>query len=243
MMAAGMAIPERLIPTPVMKNYKWKDTSLISLDLTVGVQEGSATKGSEVISKHSGSAGSIAFVHGQQLAAAASGKELEGFDLFGVIKETGVVRAGNSVDGGLLLAKVCFPHLVFFPPQDDEGLAEFYNDYFPYPLYRDEKLDFYRAFEDGKITDSMSWSSILKPWKIYKEFKGMGKRLTKKNIKGNYKGEGLKSGGIVIFDASGTPQYAYKEQTGYELDMDDLLSAAQAVRDGVTTSANSSSEL
>ena len=62
MMAAGMAVPERLLPTPVMKNYKWKSTSLLPLDLTIGVQEGTAKKGSEIISKHSGSAGSIAFV-------------------------------------------------------------------------------------------------------------------------------------------------------------------------------------
>ena len=116
-------------------------------------------------------------------------------------------------------------------------MAEFYNEYFPYPLYKDENLDFYRAFGDGKFTDGMSWTSILKPWKIYKEFKGMGKRLAKKNITGNYKGEGLKTGGIIIFGTDGTPQYAYKEQTGFELDMEDLFAAAQAVRDGVTTSA------
>ena len=61
-MAAGMAVPERLAPTPVMKNYKWKDASLLPLDLTVGVQEGSAAKGSDVISENSGPAGSIALV-------------------------------------------------------------------------------------------------------------------------------------------------------------------------------------
>jgi hypothetical protein len=62
MMAAGMAVPERLIPTPTMASYRWKDTSLIPLDLTVGVQEGTAKRGSDVIAQHSGSAGSIAFV-------------------------------------------------------------------------------------------------------------------------------------------------------------------------------------
>ena len=149
----------------------------------------------------------------------------------------------------MLSTMICFFELLellpyfFFSPKDDEGLAEFYNDYFPYPLYRDENLDFYRAFGDGKITDNMSWTSILKPWKIYKEFKGLGKRMTKKNIQGNYKGEGLKTGGIIIFGADGTPQYAYKEKTGYELDMDDLYAAAQAVRDGVSSSSTSSPEL
>ena len=61
--------------------------------------------------------------------------------------------------------------------------------------------------------------------------------MTKKNIQGNYKGEGLKTGGIIIFGADGKPKFAYKEKTGFELDMDDLFAAAQAVRDGVTTPA------
>jgi hypothetical protein len=122
-------------------------------------------------------------------------------------------------------------------------LIEFHKDYFPFPLYRDEKLDFYRAFGDGKITDNMSWTSIFKPWKIYKEIKGLGKRISKKNITGNYKGEGLKTGGIIIFGADGTPKYAYKEDVGYELDMDDLIAAARAVRYDTTTPLNSSTEL
>jgi hypothetical protein len=49
--------------------------------------------------------------------------------------------------------------------QDDAGLIEFYQDYFTFPLYRDENIFFHRAFGGGKITDNMSWWSLFKPWR------------------------------------------------------------------------------
>jgi AhpC/TSA antioxidant enzyme len=115
--------------------------------------------------------------------------------------------------------------------QDDAGLTEFYQNYFTFPLYRDENLHFYHALGDGKITDNMSWWSLFKPWKLVREMKAMNKRLAKKKISGNLKGEGVKTGGIIIFGADGTAKYAYREVTGYELDMDDIYAAIQAVRD------------
>ena len=68
--------------------------------------------------------------------------------------------------------------------------------------------------------------------------KGVGARLKKKKIQGNYKGEGLKTGGIIIFGSDGAPKYAYPEKTGYELDMEEFLTAVQAVRDGETSPAS-----
>jgi hypothetical protein len=46
-----------------MSKTNWKSSSLIPLDFTpVGVAELSALKGNDVISKHTGTVGSIAFV-------------------------------------------------------------------------------------------------------------------------------------------------------------------------------------
>jgi len=125
--------------------------------------------------------------------------------MFGVVKETGV---------------------------DDEGLRAFQKDHFTFPLYRDENLDFYRAFGDKKITSNMSWSTILNPYKWYKGMKVMGNRLKEKNIEGNMIGEGLKTGGIIVFGKDGEPKYAYPEITGSPLETDDILAALRDVAGG-----------
>mmetsp|Transcript_1987 Transcript_1987/g.5220 ORF Transcript_1987/g.5220 Transcript_1987/m.5220 type:complete len:134 (+) Transcript_1987:567-968(+) len=125
--------------------------------------------------------------------------------MFGVVKETGV---------------------------DDEGLRAFQKDHFTFPLYRDENLDFYRAFGNGKITDSMSWWSLLNPYKLYKSMKAVSKRMKAKNLTGNMVGEGLKTGGIIVFGTDGEPKYAYPEITGSPLESDDLLAALKDVTSG-----------
>ena len=51
-------------------------------------------------------------------------KDLEVFNIFGIIKETGI---------------------------DDEGLVEYYYKYFTYPLYQDKLFAFYQALGNCKI--------------------------------------------------------------------------------------------
>jgi len=127
---------------------------------------------------------------------------LSNFGLFGVVKETGV---------------------------DDEGLRAFQKDHFSYPLYRDLNLDFYRAFGDGKITNHLSWWTILNPYRIYKGMKAVSKRMKSKNLEGNMIGEGLKTGGIIVFGSDGEPKYAYTEITGSALEIDDIVAALKDV--------------
>lgn len=139
--------------------------------------------------------------HGQQLMQlAVKDNSLEGFELFGIIKETAV---------------------------DDEGLTEFYNKYFPFPIYRDVDLKFYQALGDGKISDIFSYNPI----RIFKSFREIGKRIKEKDLEGNYVGEGLKTGGVIVFGADSDPKYMAVEQTGTALDEEALLAAVKAVRD------------
>jgi len=125
---------------------------------------------------------------------------LDGFGIFGLVKEVGV---------------------------DDEGLAEFESNFFPYPLYRDESKTFYNALGLRKMTvKPKSWN----PFKIYRGFKEMLKRLSDKNISGNLVGEGLIQGGIIIFDRNGKARYAYREETGFEVPINDIIAAVRTVK-------------
>jgi hypothetical protein len=184
--------------------------------------------------------------HGLQLSELAAENKLEGFGLFGVIKETGVVSLQQYKRFvfvrfccvGIRLSANIFRfvdgHFLVLCLQDDQGLADFYNKYFKYPLYRDVNLDFYRALGDGKFTDPWTWSTMLNPFKVAREVTQLGKRLKDKGIEGNYVGEGIKTGGIIIFDNNMKPKYMYKEVPGRELELDDILAAVNSMRGGAS---------
>lgn len=108
-----------------------------------------------------------------------------------------------------------------------------FKEHFDYPLYRDENLDFYRAFGDKKITEDISLWSLLNPFKLYRGMKDMGKRMKEKGLEGNLVGEGLKKGGIIVFGSDGEPKYAYPEITGEALEIDDILTALKEVSGAV----------
>ena len=86
---------------------------------------------------------------------------------------------------------------------------------------------FYTALGTRKLAIK-SWN----PFKIWKALRAVGKRLKRKNIKGNLTGEGLVQGGIVIFDREGKARYAYREETGVEVPVEDIVAAVRSVRDG-----------
>jgi len=124
---------------------------------------------------------------------------LLGFELFGVVKETGI---------------------------DDEGLAEFSNTYYgKYPLYCDKSYSLYQALGDRKASGLPSLFTLLTSF-----LDGAWRRVTSKGIKWNGKGEGVVQGGLIIFDAKGKPRYAYKEETGVDLPVQDIVKALEAVR-------------
>ncbi|KAK1742550.1 hypothetical protein QTG54_007115 [Skeletonema marinoi] len=158
------------------------------------VSEAACIDAASVIRQHSGSLGCIAFA----VRRPGEDKPLDGFGLFGVVKEVGV---------------------------DDPGLYDFYNDYFTYPLYKDESQTFYTALGTRKLAIS-TWNPI----KMFRGMRNMSKRLSKKNISGNYKGEGIVQGGIIIFDAAGKARFAYREKTGSEVPVEDIIAVVKELR-------------
>ena len=110
-------------------------------------------------------------------------------------------------------------------------MNSFYKDYYPYPLYRDANLKFYEALGNQAAIQNIGWNPIR--WVQF--LRKMMKRTKKKGITGNNKGDGNTRGGIIIFGADGSPKYVYPEKTGYELDVDDLMAAINAVRGDMTT--------
>lgn len=134
------------------------------------------------------------------MLAAQKAELFEGFGMFGIVKETGV---------------------------DDEGLVDFYDTYFSYPLFCDKSYSFYQALGDRKVSVSI----LLNPVSLISMACSAYDRITSKKISGNVgKGEGLVQGGIIIFDAKGKPRYAYEEDTGHDLPVKDILAAINAVR-------------
>lgn len=57
----------------------------------------------------------------------------------------------------------------------------------------------------------------------------MTSRLAEKKLEGNLKGEGMVQGGIIIFGKDGKARFAYEEETGKDLPVNDILAAVRAV--------------
>lgn len=206
------------------------DTVLQPIDLSVGSVVGSSTSTSlkQVVGSPDGTTITVTFVirrpgwvlcreHGIQiseLSAQVNAQDKQAVNFIGIIKETGV---------------------------DDEGLMEFYQKYYTFPLFKDVDLKTYEAFGNRSIFKLRTWN----PYRIWKGFKELGQRIKKKELEGNYAGEGLIQGGVLIFDRKGELQYAYEEKVGTELDMEEIGAALSGIMDEKQASSSSfqSSEL
>lgn len=147
--------------------------------------------------------------HGRQLTEFAA--TLEGkVHVWGTVKETGV---------------------------DDEGLYDFYNRFYTFPLYRDVTLAIYTAFGSRRIALT-TWN----PWRLWNGYQELKNRMTDQRIKGNYKGEGMIQGGVLVFDAAGTLRYAYEEDIGTPLEVEDIRAAINAVLDGDEPAADAAAK-
>mmetsp|Transcript_20256 Transcript_20256/g.40187 ORF Transcript_20256/g.40187 Transcript_20256/m.40187 type:complete len:143 (+) Transcript_20256:164-592(+) len=117
--------------------------------------------------------------------------------------------------------------------EDDEilGVNEFAATYFKgRPVFLDEKREFYAFLGNRGVTKAglFSLGTVLRPWKLYGSLKEIGKRLAAKGgIEGNFKGDAMKLGGVLILspggaDSDGELLFQYQEIMGGEVPVDDL---------------------
>lgn len=214
--ASMASVPKRMLLSSIMKATEVGKASLTNIILDTDaktVTTGATQTGSDILHQHGGKHGSVCFVvrrpgwvlcreQGKQLMdlAAQEDKPLDGFGIFGTIKETAV---------------------------DDEGLVEFYEKSFTFPIYKDENLTFYEFFGKKKLG-----LNSYNPLRLYRGYKKMMKRINAKGLSGNLVGEGMVQGGIIVFDKNGQPKFAYEEDTGKEVPVEDLLLAVKAVKEG-----------
>lgn len=126
------------------------------------------------------------------LTAKIEGGDFQGLSVKAIVKETGI---------------------------DDEGLNEFYNEYFPHDTYKDGELKFYHALGSGKMNLGFNPMAIFQ----------LIQRSTKE--KGNVKGEGFLQGGWILFKPDGEPVAAFQENAKKRVPIDNIVAAIKKMRE------------
>ncbi|KAL7535885.1 hypothetical protein ACHAXR_007781 [Thalassiosira sp. AJA248-18] len=206
--------------TLVPLEFKSEAAAAVKGDAESTVTESACMSAADVISKHSGRNGAALHLLFDDQAYSCFLK-----DEFCAVRKAKVTIADLAAREDKPLHGFRLFGVVKEVGVDDAGLTDFRENFSPYPLYRDEETIFYNALGARKIA--------LKTWNPLRLFRGMrdiGKRLKAKGITGNYKGEGVIQGGIIIFDKNGVARYAYREETGYEVPIEDIIAAVKAVK-------------
>ena len=143
------------------------------------------------------------------LVTALKNKQLSGYNLIGIIKEVAPCSTAKT-DAEL-------------------GVDEFQKKYFNnQPLYLDSELNFYKYLgNNGKLRTLTSLPFSWNPFTIFKSFKAISERISKKGLEGNYRGEGFNLGGVIVYTPKKGIIYEYKEITGNELPMDEIILACK----------------
>lgn len=111
---------------------------------------------------------------------------------------------------------------------DEElGVGEFQSKYFDYPLYIDEELGFYKYLGSRSLLKDVTFS--WNPFTLYNSFKEVGARTSSKKVEGNYKGEGLTLGGILVYSPTKGVVFEYKEVTGSPIPKEEIEAAIKAL--------------
>jgi len=104
---------------------------------------------------------------------------------------------------------------------DDAALLEFYEDYFRFPLYKDDKWKIYHAMGGRRICR----------WTMFRHHECLIQRVRAKGINlCPSKGDFRTYGGVMVFDRHGELRYTHYEKFGEEFDMDAIRAAIHEAR-------------
>jgi hypothetical protein len=105
---------------------------------------------------------------------------------------------------------------------DDQALLDFYETYFgKHQLYKDEKWQLYNAMGARKIR-------LLR---LLTKAPRMARRYKQKDVVNiPFGGDIFTQGGVLVFDAHDTLQFAYLENYGDDLPMEEIKKAIQTIR-------------
>lgn len=104
---------------------------------------------------------------------------------------------------------------------EEQGILEFYEEYFHYPIYKDPAWKVYRAMGDRRLSIG----------KLLKRGLAAQGRWSRKGIRNRLKGGDIwVQGGVLVFDRKRRLQFAYEEEYGKQLDVEDIRAAIEAVR-------------
>ena len=95
--------------------------------------------------------------------------------------------------------------------EDDHHILTFYDKYFRYPLFKDNKWTVYK---------NLLGNRYLSMARMYEGLRKIEWRYKKKNIPNEMGGDHHTQGGLLFFDRKGNLRYVYEEQYGEELDME-----------------------
>lgn len=102
---------------------------------------------------------------------------------------------------------------------DSDGIRIFQERYFPFPLYEDKRKIFYSKLGNRKIFQNIEWNFF----KALNVMSRLRKRLRMKgDIAGNFRGEGLLQGGVVLFSRKDGVVYQHNECTGEEIPIEEI---------------------
>jgi hypothetical protein len=122
----------------------------------------------------------------------------------GVIKEVGPVSNDDVIDDSL-------------------GVANFQKLYFNFSLFVDKDMAFCSALGSRKIYSQLSWN----PLKLYSMLSTLSARTAEKGIEGNYMGEGIILGGVLLIKDGREVVYQYNEVAGSRMPVEEIIQAIQ----------------